>query len=164
VPHFWAEGEGAEGLTTLEQLVARHAAVAQRSVRPASAAPADGGEESSVQIITLASPGAGEVVEFVSAPQIKARCPDAFALRIDGDSMAPDIRHGDLVILSPSVPAAEGRAAVVQLDGQIGVTCKLFRRVGGVVHLVPVSDRHEIASFPTEQMVWALRVLARVRS
>jgi len=163
VPRFWGEGDEMEGLTTLEALVARHAAAAPRSVRTASATVNGGGEESPVQIVTLSAPDEHDVVEFVSAPQIKARCPGAFALRIDGDSMAPDIRHGDLVILSPRVPAAEGRPAVVQLEGQIGVTCKLFRRLQDAVHLVPISDRHEIAAFPADQVAWALRVVARVR-
>ncbi len=163
VPHFWAAGEAA-GLTTLEELVSRHAAAAAANVQPATAAGAEGNEESPVQIITLSVPDGGDVVQFVAAPQIKARWADAFALRIDGDSMAPDIRHGDLAIVSPGAAAADGRAAIVQLEGQIGVTCKLFSRREDVVHLVPVNDRYEIATFPAGQLVWALRVLARVRS
>ena len=51
-----------------------------------------------------------------------------FAVRIDGASMAPEILHGDVVILSPSCPAEQGKPAVVQLADKIGVTCKLFRR------------------------------------
>jgi len=164
VPHFWADGDETAGLTTLEELISRHSSAAASDVQPALAAGIEGGEESPVQIVTLSVPDAGEVVQFVAAPQIKARWLDAFALRIDGDSMAPDIRHGDLAVLSPGAPASDGRAAVVQLEGQIGVTCKLFRRREGVVHLVPVNDRYEIATFPADQLVWALRVLARVRS
>jgi len=164
VPHFWADRDEAAGLTTLDDLIARHASAEARSVRPASVAGAEGGEKSAVQIVLLPAPEAGELTEFVVAPAIKARCPDAFALRIDGDSMAPDIRHGDLVVLSPSCPAADGKPAVVQLDGQIGVTCKLLRRGDDVVHLVPVNERYEIGTFPADQVVWALRVLARVRS
>ncbi|MGB2822902.1 MAG: S24 family peptidase [Phycisphaerae bacterium] len=163
VPHFWADGDEAAGLTTLEELVSRHSA-ATSNVRPATATGPDGSEESPVQVITLSVPDTSEVVQFVAAPQIKARWPDAFALRIDGDSMAPDIRHGDLAIVSPSAAAADGRAAIVQLEGQIGVNCKLFRRGQDVIHLVPVNDRYEIATFPADQLVWALRVLARVRS
>jgi len=160
---FWADDADAAGVTTLDQLVARYAAAAGRAVRPATALEADARNGSAVQIIALSAPDAQDVTEFVSAPGIKARYADAFALRIDGDSMSPDIRHGDLVIVSPSVPAADGKPAVVQLAGQIGVTCKLFRREGRTVHLVPVNDRYEIAAFPAAKLVWALRVLARVR-
>ena len=160
---FWSGADDAAGVTTLDQLVARHAAAGARAARPATALEADAREASAVQIITLSAPDAHDVTEFVSAPAIKGRHGDAFALRIDGDSMSPDIRHGDLVIVSPAVGAVDGKPAVVQLEGQIGVTCKLFRRDGDVIHLVPVNDRYEIATFPAAELVWALRVLARVR-
>jgi SOS-response transcriptional repressor LexA len=77
--------------------------------------------------------------------------------------MAPEIRHGDVVICSPSVPAADGAAAVVQLKGQIGVTCKLFRRAGQTVHLVPINEQYAPQAFSARRMVWAQKVLARVR-
>jgi len=163
VPQFWAHPDEAAGLTSLEALISRHAAGAPRRVRPATADDARGGDPTRVQLVTLRAPDADEAVEFVLAPDTHARWPDAFALRIDGDSMAPDIRHGDLVLLSPGAQAADGQPAVVQLQGQIGVTCKLFRRRGDVVHLVPINERYEIAAFPAEQVVWALRVLGRVR-
>ena len=162
VAHFWRDGQGPAGLTTLDELIARHAS-GEADVRAATVAEADGRDETAVRIVTLACPEAGEVSQFVDAPRIKARWSDAFALRIDGDSMAPDIRHGDLAIVSPSVPAVDGRAAIVQLRGQIGVTCKLFSRREETVHLVPVNDRYEIATFPAAELVWALRVLGRVR-
>jgi len=116
-----------------------------------------------VQLVTLSAPDQRDAVEFVAAEAIKRRYPDAFALRVDGDSMAPQILQGDVVVLSPSVPADDGRAAVVQAAGQIGVTCKLYRKAGGHVHLVPVNSRYEIADVEAGQVEWALRVLARVR-
>jgi len=162
VPQFWADDKEATGLTTLDELIARHA-TARPQVRPAAAWPGEGEPESSVQIVTLAGGEAAEVVEFVVAPRLKARHGDAFALRVDGDSMAPDIRHGDLVIVSPAAPAADGRPAVVQLRGQIGVTCKLFRRAGEAVHLVPINESYAPTTCPAGEVVWAFRVLARVR-
>jgi len=166
IAQFWPADEDTSGVTTLDELVARHAGCSVRSVRPATVSDAAGGagEEMPVQLVTLRGADAGEVVEFLAAPQVKARHGDAFALRIDGDSMAPDIRHGDLVVLSAAAPAREGRAAVVQLAGQIGVTCKLYRRDGETVHLVPINDRYEIATCPAGDVVWALRVLARART
>ena len=124
---------------------------------PEPAAPA------SVQLVTLRAPGAEGPAEFVASEPLKRRHADAFALRIDGDSMAPELRHGDVVVLSPSAEAAEGRPAVVQLADQIGVTCKLYRRAGQTVHLVPVNEQYAVQTFPAERVIWALRVLARVR-
>jgi SOS-response transcriptional repressor LexA len=78
--------------------------------------------------------------------------------------MEPEYRHGDLVVLSPSQPAVDGRAAVVQLAGQIGVTCKLFRRAGDRVHLVAINERYPPTAHAADELLWALRVLGRVRS
>jgi transcriptional regulator with XRE-family HTH domain len=175
VARFWGKGEDVSGLTTLADLVARHAGQTPQAVRPAVAteagaeAEAGAGTEADahppagVQLVTLSAPDQRDAIEFVAAEAIKRRYPDAFALRVDGDSMAPQILQGDVVVLSPSVPADNGRAAVVQAAGQIGVTCKLYRKAGGHVHLVPVNSRYEIADVQAGQVEWALRVLARVR-
>lgn len=164
VPQFWAdEAEGA-GLPLLEELVSRHARRSARQVQPATADEEAGRGPQPAEIITLTAPDADNVAEFIVAGTLKRRYPDAFAVRVDGDSMAPEIRHGDVVICSPSAPASEGAPAVVQLTGQIGVTCKIFRRAAGTIHLVPINEQYPPQAFPAEQLVWAQRVLARVRA
>jgi len=163
VPHFWSSATEAAGVTLLDELVARHAQCPADRVSPASAAAEEGDESDVIQVLTLRTPNEDGVVEFLAAETVKRRYADAFALRIDGDSMAPDIRHGDLVILSPSVPAADGRPAVVQLDHQIGVTCKLYRLAGSLVHLIPLNEQFGPLALAADHVVWALRVLARVR-
>lgn len=163
VAQFWSDQDDQAGVTTLADLVGRHVRRSARRVRPARAGGEAGLLSGTVALITLTEPSDGDVTEFVSAGRLRSRCDDAFAVRIDGDSMAPDIMHGDVVILSPSCPAAQGRPAVAQLEGQIGVTCKLYRRSGDVVHLVSINERFPPQSFPVRKVVWALRVLARIR-
>ena len=162
LPQFWSDRDQAAGVTTLDELIRRSAASPLRQVRQATAATET--DLAVVEIITLNEPDGADVVSFIAAEGIKAMHADAFALRIDGDSMQPDIRHGDLVILSPSVQAVDGKAAVVQLDAQIGVTCKLFRRDGRTIHLVPINDELPPQTYSDKELVWAFRVLARVRS
>jgi len=174
VVRFWGKCEDVSGLTTLANLVARCAGQTPQDVRLAVAtdagadtqpgARAEAQSPVSVQLVTLSAPDEQDAVEFVAAAEIKRRHPDAFALRADGDSMAPQILQGDVVVLSPSAPAVEGRAAVVQAAGQIGVTCKLYHKLGGHVHLVPVNSRYEITDMSAGQVEWAFRVLARVRT
>jgi len=163
VPRFWDDDDAERGVTTLGELIARHASSARRA-RPAEAQGEGLGEQETVQLIALVGQGAGDCVEFVHAPGIKGLYHDAFAVRIDGESMSPDIAHGDVVILSPSHPARDGRGAVVQLRRQIGVTCKLFRREGDSVHLVPINEQFRPQTFDAADLEWALRVLARVRA
>ena len=162
VLHFWADDAEAAGTTMLGDLVARYAARTARQVRPARASGDEAADCGSVQIISLSEPQ-GDAKEFIAAAALKGRYPDAFAVKIDGESMTPELRHGDLAILSPSVPATSGRIAVVQLARQIGVTCKLYRPVGRTVHLVPINEQFPPATVPADQVIWALRVIALVR-
>ena len=164
VPMFWDADDDTAGLTALTELVERHARSSASRVSSAAATDEAGADAGDAQIITLSAPDADNVAEFVVAGPLKRKCPDAFAVRIDGDSMAPDIRHGDLVICSASAPAVDGKTALVQLAGQIGVTCKIYRKTGKTVHLVPINDQYAPQTFGAEQVRWAKRLLARVRA
>ena len=163
VAQFWSAQEDTDGLTVLNDLIKRYAQASPQRVRNVTAASQEIAP-GPIQLITLTGPEDNELVEFVAAAALKARYRDAFALRIDGESMAPDIHHGDIVVLSPSVPASQGRAAVVQLARQIGVTCKLYRREQERVHLVPVNEQFEPQTYPADAVVWALRVLSCIRA
>lgn len=160
---WWQEGQ--EDLSSLGQVIDRHAAaVATRSDARQQTPAATDAPEPIVQIITLREPlGPAETAEFLAAPHLQRIAPDAFALRIDGESMSPEIRHGDLVVLSPRRPARAGHAAVVQLRGAIGVTCKLYHPDVGQVHLVPINEAVAPTTTPAEQIEWALDVLAVIR-
>jgi phage repressor protein C with HTH and peptisase S24 domain len=162
VPRFWSETGGPPAETSLRDLIGRHVPARSKRVEPAVVESAETGQ-APVGLITLARPEPGAPSEFLSAPTMKQRWPDAFAVRIDGDSMAPDILHGDLVILSPSAPAREGEPAVVQLRDQIGVTCKIYRREADRVHLVSRNESVPPTRVPADDVEWALRVIGRVR-
>jgi transcriptional regulator with XRE-family HTH domain len=161
VPRFWAGRDENQHLTTLDGLIARHAQEVQR--RPASLAGNAELQAGPVQIVTMTQPDDRGICEYIQAGAITRRYADAFAVRIDGASMSPEIEHGDLVILSPSVPAVDGQIAVVQLQRQIGVTCKLWLRAGLAIHLVPINETIPSSTIPEESVVWALKVLAKVR-
>ncbi len=182
VSHFWCETENGQtkGLTTLMDLIERHAGGDEfGGVFQNSATVMEGGSgvaagrnparKETVQIITLrepitwGKPEDGGVAEFVASERLKMEYPDAFAVRIDGESMSPEIRHGNLVVLSTSQVAVPGRAAVVQLAGAIGVTCKLYHPAGGNVHLVPINEQFTPSVVEADDVQWALRVLARIQ-
>jgi len=168
VPQFWSQDEDAAGLTTLGELIRQCTDSPASTATPGKAISAVGGAQP-VQIITLRTPiawgkdgSAGQVAQFIAAADIQASYPDAFAVQIDGDSMTPEIRHGDLVVLSASAPAVAGQPAVVQLAGAIGVTCKLYHPAGKRVNLVPINEQVPPTTVDAGQVEWALRVLARI--
>ena len=103
-----------------------------------------------------------EIVEFVQCEEIHELFPDSFALRVDGDSMSPRINDGDIVILSPSVAAAQGHIAIARVANQIGVTCKLIRTTREHVHLIPINETYETKVVDKTDLLWALAVLCHI--
>ncbi len=162
VPAFWADPALAEGIVELADLIERPGRALRQARRPATVA-SNETDPGPTALVTLTSPDGAETAEYVLAGDLQRRYPDAFALRIDGRSMSPELEHGDVVVLSPSCPALPGRPAVVQLRGQIGVTCKLYRPAGDDVHLVAIDPDTPPTSARGAEVVWAFRVLGRVR-
>jgi len=103
-----------------------------------------------------------DIVEFVECREISDNYPDSFALKVDGDSMSPRIKDGDIVILSPSVPAAQGNITIAHVANQIGVTCKLIRFDGDDVHLIPINEKYETKVISKKDLLWALSVLCHI--
>ncbi|MBN2211522.1 MAG: helix-turn-helix domain-containing protein [Sedimentisphaerales bacterium] len=166
VVHFWDAKRGKPvGLTELAKLIQRYPKVPQIAVDATLChqQPEASLEDKQVKLIQINTPDNQGVSEFIEAPALGGRYPDAFALRIDGDSMSPTIQPGDLVVLSPSFPARPGQPAVIQLKGQIGVTCKIFRRDNDTIHLIPANTAYPPTDHSHDDLIWAYAVLSRVR-
>ncbi len=170
VVFFWKDlpdSNGKSPADKLSELIDAYLKAQTTSHRPAFIEPTDAQAPDqttdTVSLIQINVPSDAKVTEFLDCPAVRKRYPDAFALRIDGDSMAPQLIHGDLVIVCPSQPAAQGKPAVVQLRDQIGVTCKLYRCQTDKVHLIPTNEQYEPQTFELSEVLWALRVLFRIR-
>jgi len=171
--HFWDQTylpEPAQAVTELQELVRRH--TGKEIISSADGAIKVDFQAKTIletlkgcaaNIIQLAGEGDEQIVEFVQCEKIFKLFPDSFALHIDGDSMAPGINDGDIVVLSPSVPAAQGCAAVAKVAGQIGVTCKLIRTSADKVHLIAINEKYETKVLGVEELLWALAVLCHIR-
>lgn len=127
-----------------------------QSALPAAAA-------GSIALVQLREPLPSGVVEFVDAPAIRQKHPGAFALRVDGESMMPRFRHGDVVIAVAGREVRPGQAALVQIRGRVGVTLKLVRRESDAVYLVPLNERFETERLAAADIEWLAPVLFTVR-
>jgi len=119
-------------------------------------------KKAQVNLIQVSGAEADSITQFVQCEEIFNLFPDSFALHIDGDSMSPRINDGDIVVLSPSVPAAQGHIAIARVANQIGVTCKLLRSTDTEVHLIPINERYETKIVPKKDLLWALAVLCHI--
>lgn len=72
----------------------------------------------------------------------------AFALVIEGDSMLPDFRPGDTVIIDPSAPIRPGDIVVAKIERDKAATLKKYRSRGqdenghDIFELVPLNDNY----------------------
>lgn len=67
----------------------------------------------------------GTADEYVSLPDVKDL--NAFALKIEGDSMAPRLKPGDMVIVSPNRQWENGDIVVVKVKEEVSLK-KIFRK------------------------------------
>ncbi|GAA5482079.1 hypothetical protein Hsar01_01294 [Haloferula sargassicola] len=103
---------------------------------------------------------AGEAVAYEELPgdwqnRIPTECrdPKAFAVSLEGDSMAPEFRDGQLLVLMPSEEAYSGCFVVCRFKDD-GV---LFRRIefaGEEIVLHPLNPRYDSRSYPREAFAW----------
>jgi len=170
--HFWdqtALPEPKQAVTELDELVKKHIGKAiigstdgTVSIDLQARALIDGVKRAEVNLIQVSGQEADNIVEFIECEEIFELFPDSFALQIDGDSMSPRINDGDIVILSPSVPAVQGQIGIARIANQIGVTCKLIRSTERDVHLIPINERYETKVVAKKDLLWALAVLCHI--
>ena len=170
--HFWDQTflpEPKQAITELDELVKEHigktilgSADGTVSIDLQARPLIENLKDKQVNLIKVGGPEQEQIVEFVQCEDIHKLFPDSFALQIDGDSMSPRINDGDVVILSPSVPAAQGQIGIARLSNQIGVTCKLIRTTENEVHLIPINERYETKVVAKKDLLWALAVLCHI--
>ncbi len=175
--HFWEQSTvpcPKDAIVELDQLVEKYTGRAVTSSRNATVTldlnvePLQRELKGQSVALIQVSGGMGDgqtsqIAQFVDCEQIYKMFPDAFGLQIDGDSMSPRINDTDIVILSPSVPAAQGHIAVAKLQDQIGITCKLIRTTESNVHFIPINEKYEAKIVPHSKLLWALAVLCHIR-
>jgi len=104
--------------------------------------------------------GVGE--EYVPVPP-ELTDPNAFALRVEGDSMAPALKDRDIVIVEPNVPVSEGMKVVAKTaDGQ--VTCKILKELSERTVLASQNERYEDQVYATEEIQWIYPVVMSIRN
>ena len=167
---FWQdEGDKLPGLTELSELIDRHKQSSHRRLQAAGIC-SDATllnlpdiTDSAISMIQLTEANDEGISEFIDCDEIARGYPGAFGLRVDGESMAPRICDGDIVILHPDMPARDAMTAVVKLRDQIGTSCKIIRYDDDQVHLIAIHERYDTKIYPQEQILWALAVLWRIR-
>ena len=84
--------------------------------------------------------------------------PHAFALRIRGDSMAPTIADGALVVVDPDTQYRHRSVVIVRQNHDSEATCKRLIQEGSRWHLAPDNQRYPIMEMsPDAKIVGVVR-------
>jgi phage repressor protein C with HTH and peptisase S24 domain len=85
--------------------------------------------------------------------------PNAYALGISGDSMAPVYREGDAIVVSPAAPVRAGDRVVARhADGPV-MAKLLTRRTAGRIELTSLNPAYPVLSFAASEVVWLHRII-----
>lgn len=103
----------------------------------------------------------GYAEEFIIYADNDLKDPHAFALLVEGNSMEPELRDGDIAICSPAQEPQPNEIVVFKVgDGDGKATCKVYKPSGDMVHFVPINRDHEILTYKREEVVWVYVVCA----
>lgn len=91
--------------------------------------------------------------EFQDTVPTDCRDPQAFGVVLEGDSMEPSFREGDLLILMPGTRVHSGCLAVIRLADD-GVLFRRIQIVGDRYRLLPLNPRYETEEFSQDQISW----------
>ncbi|MCP8896296.1 helix-turn-helix transcriptional regulator [Shinella daejeonensis] len=97
-----------------------------------------------------------DVVEFPSSPGRKA---GVYALEVQGDSMLPLYRDGDVLIVEPGAQVRRGDRVVVKTrEGE--VMAKVLHRQGPrTIELLSLNPDHPNRSFEMREIDWIARII-----
>ena len=104
--------------------------------------------------------------DYVTVPA-EMSDPNAFAVRVVGDSMEPKYHEGDIVIFSPAAPVKSGDDCFVRFaaSGVSGAGVSTFKRVffdpEDVIRLQPINEQHAPTIVKASQVAAIFRAAAR---
>lgn len=106
-------------------------------------------KERGIQIPVLGTIPAGipieaieEILDYEEIPQSMAQKGDFFGLKVRGDSMAPRIQSGDIVIVRKQETAESGDICVIMVNG-FDATLKQIKRDYNGISLVPFNPDYK---------------------
>ena len=99
----------------------------------------------------------GESWDAIPFPDLKD--PQAYALEVSGDSMAPCYRDGDILIVAPNAAPRRGDRVLVRTrDGKI-MAMSLQRRSARRIDLRPLAGSDEDIVLAVDDVLWLARIV-----
>lgn len=100
--------------------------------------------------------------DYIPCP-IDVKDPDAFALRLKGDSMVPRFPDRTIVVCAPSLQLENGQPVVAKSKDE-HTACKIFYRKGDQVNLISINPKFHPITLHASELEWAYRVVKSVKN
>lgn len=93
-----------------------------------------------------------EVIDYEEISEEVAHTGEFFALKIKGDSMEPEIRNGDTVIVKQQDDADTGDIVIALVNGD-DATCKRLIKYREGIRLMPINAAYEPMFYTKEEVI-----------
>jgi repressor LexA len=100
------------------------------------------------------------VEKYITVDDIKDT--NAFALEVKGNSMAPRIENGDIIVVTPKLEVRSGDICVVRVEEED--TVKLVKIDEQFVHLIPLNPEYEPMVVRKRDVSFMWRVIKVIKS
>lgn len=91
------------------------------------------------------------IIGYVDIPKRVAEQNDMFALLIKGNSMYPEIKDGDIVVVRKQTVVENRDIAIVRINGE-DATCKKIEITDKGIALIPINPEYESKFFTKEEV------------
>jgi phage repressor protein C with HTH and peptisase S24 domain len=85
--------------------------------------------------------------------------PNAYALEVSGDAMAPVYRNGDMLVVSPDADIRRGDRIVLRSTRGEVVAGRLLRESARRLELAAVNESGDPRTFDSDDVAWVVRIL-----
>ena len=100
------------------------------------------------------------VEKYITVDDIKDA--NAFALEVKGNSMAPRIEDGDIIVVSPKLESRTGDICVVRVNDED--TVKRVKIEDQYLHLIPLNPEYEPMMVKKKDVTFVWRVVKVIKS
>lgn len=123
---------------------------------------------STVPLLGFAQAGAGGFFDDAGFPagqgwdliELPAQSGEgSYALQVQGDSMLPLYRHGDMLVVQPHAPVRKGDRVVVKTSSGEVMAKVLQRRTATAIDLVSLNPEHPDRRLESSEVEWLARIV-----
>ena len=93
-----------------------------------------------------------EVLDYEEIPANMAARGEYFGLLVRGDSMSPDLKDGDIVIVRCQEDVESGELAIVSVNGDNATVKKVYKSAQGIT-LVPINPMYDPQTYSNSDIV-----------